>query len=89
MNRPTALRRAYISFGALAAVAILLVGALSKELAATPSPLVGTAVALTGLTLALVLLQCCRIMVAIDRATVSRPRRTSAAMARLVRRHKS
>jgi hypothetical protein len=89
MNRSTALRRAYISFGALTAVAILLVGALSTELAATPSHLVGTAVALTGLTLALVLLQLWRVMVAIDRATVSRPRRTSAVMARIARRHKS
>lgn len=89
MTQRAALRRAYRSFWALTAVAVLLVGALSRELAAPPSPLVGTAVAVTGLLLALVVLQCCRIMLAIDRATVSRPRRRRGPFAALGRHRRS
>ena len=68
----SALRTARRWFWALTVVAILLVGALSRELAAQPKPLVGMAVAVTGILLALVVTQASRLMIAIGRATLPR-----------------
>lgn len=83
MRPVTALRRAYRWFWFLTVVAILLVGALSHELQAGPSPTTGLAVAVTGSLLALVVVQACRLMLAIGRAAPARtprvrsPRRRS------------
>lgn len=70
-----ALRTARRWFWALTVVAILLVGALSRELAAAPRPLIGMAVAGTGILLALVVAQASRLMIAIGRATLPRSAR--------------
>lgn len=72
MDTATALRRARRWFWALTVIAILLVGALSQELTATPRPSLGIAVAVTGVLLALVVTQASRVMLAIGRATAPR-----------------
>lgn len=70
MDAATALRRARRWFWALTVIAILLVGALSQELTATPGPRLGISVAVTGVLLALVVTQASRLMLAIGRATL-------------------
>lgn len=75
MDAVTALRRAHRWFWTLTVLAILLVGALSQELSAHPSPLIGLAVAATGTALALLVTQACRVMLAINRAAPPRRRR--------------
>ena len=74
MDTATALRRARRWFWTLTVIAILLVGALSQEITAKPSPAVGVAVAVTGILLALVVTQASRLMLAINRATTPRRR---------------
>ena len=75
MDPVRALRLAHRWFWTLTAVAVLLVGALSNELAARPGPATGLAVAGTGILLALVVTQACRLMLAIGRAAPARRRR--------------
>ena len=74
MDPVVALHRAHRSFWILTTTAVLLVGALSAELVATPRPLTGLAVAVTGTVLALVVAQAVRVMVAIDRAAPAKRR---------------
>lgn len=69
-----ALRNAYRWFWALTLASIGLVGALSTEVAAHPSPLIGLAVATTSTALVLLVTQAARVMRAIDRAAPPRRR---------------
>lgn len=74
MEPVRALRVATRWFWVLTLLAVLLVGALSSEVAAHPSPMTGLAVAGTGILLALVVTQACRLMLAIGRATPGKRR---------------
>jgi hypothetical protein len=68
MDPVAALHRAHRWFWTLTAVAILLVGVLSRELQTEPGPATGFAVAVTGTLLAPTVVQACRLMLAIGRA---------------------
>lgn len=86
MDTATALRRARRWFWTLTIIAILLVGALSQEITAKPSPAVGVAVAVTGTLLALVITQASRLMLTIGRATT--PTRLTGRRGRATDRHR-
>ena len=77
MDPVTALRRAQLWFWILTVAAVLLVGALSEELSARPGPVIGAAVAVTGVLCALIVAQAARVMLAIGRAAppARRPKR--------------
>ncbi len=75
MNTDHARRNATRWFWSLTVLAVALVGALSRELAAPPSPRTGLAVAVTGALAALAALQATRLMVALTRCPVrAKPR---------------
>ncbi|MDP4014514.1 MAG: hypothetical protein U0990_07965 [Candidatus Nanopelagicales bacterium] len=83
MDPTVALRRAQRWFWLLTVVAILLVGLLSRVVTAEPGPLAGIALALTGIALALVITQVCRLMLAIGRAAPGPRRRLGRVPSRL------
>jgi uncharacterized protein HemY len=64
-----ALGRAHRWFWGLVLIAIVLVGALSRVLAAKASPVTGLALAVVATLLALMVAQLCRLMLAIGRVT--------------------
>ncbi|HUW79190.1 MAG TPA: hypothetical protein VMV52_10650 [Candidatus Nanopelagicaceae bacterium] len=69
MNSADPTQRANRSLWILTAIAVWLVGGLSRELTSPSSHLLGISVAVTGTVLALVLTQLGRLMLALERRT--------------------
>lgn len=77
-HTPDTRRRATLWFWSLVVVAVVLVGALSRELAAPPGPRTGATVAVTGLLAVLALAQATRLMMALLPRVGARRRRPGA-----------